>query len=170
MDGARSEFSFWWQALGVITGSLSLISFTQKVFDIGLAGTFAAFVEYYRAVFYPLLQPIYAALAFILPFDLPDWYKDAYLLSVILFAPLMRTVTMQQAREGDGIFTVTAASVSLTLGASLVLLGLYIPFLVIKAFVEDDDDDQGTYRKISVSLLCILAAAILFFALNYQLG
>jgi hypothetical protein len=88
----KRELDFWWCSLGMLAGSLSLISLIQNVLKIGLAPLPRMVIDYYRAV----LRPLHELLVYIIPFELPAWYVDCYILSVIAISAYYRS-----ALKGD---------------------------------------------------------------------
>lgn len=104
---------------------MSVISFIQKVFSVGLVPMTAAIVNFYRKMLYPLFDVI----GHVLHIPIPVWYRDLFLLSAIFAAVFYRTrgflaPTLPKHRE----------LLCLILN-SVTLLGCLIPFFYIALFV-----------------------------------
>jgi hypothetical protein len=69
---------------------MSLISFIQKLFSIGLAPTMNLVVTFYRKMFYPAFYLISYACSF----RIPDWYRDLFVLSALFSVALYRSYTV----------------------------------------------------------------------------
>jgi hypothetical protein len=81
-EEVRSDYGFWILAIGIIPSALSIISVTQRSFSIGLTSIFADIVSYYRKIAFPVFD--------ILPFTVPGWYKDLFILSLVLLVTALR--------------------------------------------------------------------------------
>lgn len=72
----------WWKVFGLVAGSLSLISLIEKIWHVGLLPFPALIVEYYR----DMLVPIHNIVSSFLPFSVPEWYQDLWVLSALYFS------------------------------------------------------------------------------------
>lgn len=84
-----------WVALGIIASSMSVISFVQKLFGIGIVPIMSMGITYYRKMLYPGFEII----GKILHIPIPNWYKDAFVLSFIFSIILARIDIMSFADE-----------------------------------------------------------------------
>jgi hypothetical protein len=154
-DDDFGGFSWWWQLIGACSSGLSLVSLAQKLFTIGLAPFFAGFLDFYRSLFYPLINAIF----FLVPFRLADWYKDLFCISFFLAAAYWKSA--QQIRYGfeDTPFLKAAGVVALSLVVSVPLLALAAPLLMFGSMPEESEE----FRR----LLAIAAiVVVVFFLLN----
>jgi hypothetical protein len=155
-DDDFGGFSWWWQLIGACSSGLSLISLAQKMFTIGLAPFFAGFLDFYRGLFYPLIN----ALFFFVPFHLADWYKDLFCISFFLTAAVFKSGN--EVRYLDDPVQRTAVTLGLGLVLSVPLLGLASPLLTI----GHDPEESEEFRRLLVIAAIVV---VLFFLLNATL-
>ena len=187
---AKSSYNFWLAVFGAIPSTLSIISVTQRMFNVGLGPVFQDILEYYRKLVFPLFDFV--------PFTLPGWYKDLYILSGVALISLVRAMyisfedinqpvryrtivaTQETYRvEPDSPYISLAVWSLMALVASVFLIGiLLVPYLVLarpglylkkRKKLGFDPDDQWTaimsdYFLVSIGLA--VAAAIVFYATN----
>lgn len=169
------EYKFWWWVVGTSVSAISLISLLQKVFGFGLSSVFREFITYYRKVFHFPFE----LLAAVLPVHVPDWYKDAFVLSFIMLSAHLRADAAEGRLRFDSRFTRIMTSVAFPLLLSIPLLGL-LTFLVMLSIVvsrpaalgddrERVDSAVRASRYEAISLFCVAVAVIVFFVLNSQM-
>lgn len=77
------------QILGILVGAASLVSLTQKAFEIGLAPILGDFVSYYRAI----SDFVFATLPGLWGWEVPQWLSDIWAISFV------GTATIRRAQE-----------------------------------------------------------------------
>jgi hypothetical protein len=86
----------WWKIFGLVAGSLSLISLAQKIWHVGLLPIPAAIIGYYR----DMLVPIHNIVSSFVPFTIPDWYEDLWILSALYFSMWARAFDYSLGHKG----------------------------------------------------------------------
>jgi hypothetical protein len=82
----KDEFARIWSAIGIISGSLSIIGLLQKCFVVHLLGVPNLIVEYYHL----LLLPVKDALSFVIHVQVPQWLFDIFVLSFVSAVTFVR--------------------------------------------------------------------------------
>ncbi len=160
---ARDEFSFWWQLLGGLTSAVSLISLAQKAFSIGLAPLFAGILDYYRAIFYPLIE----GLLFFVPFHLPDWYKDLFCLAFVFGLALVRHWSIDDSGGWEVKTVVFLGNFVVAAMGAVTLYGLLAPIFAFSAISSPEEAITSEGAKAALtSMIISIVAAVLFFLLN----
>src|ERR1700674_848566 len=107
-----------WFILGAMSSSISVISFVQKLFSIGLVPVLGMFVNFYRRMLYPLFDIV----GYVIHVPIPSWYRDIFLLSLVFSITRYRVLR---------ILVLTASrykELCLLAFNSITLLGCVIPF------------------------------------------
>ncbi len=68
-----------WLVLGIIAPAMSVISFVQKLFSIGLVPVLSLIIEFYRKMLYP----VFDIFGHILHITIPYWYRDIFVISAV---------------------------------------------------------------------------------------
>lgn len=168
------EFNKGYAIVGTVVSALSLASLIQKYLDVGLKPIVAEFLAYYHKVIGVLTTPIVA----IMPFSVPDWYRDAYVLSFVMLLAETRAVFMTGVvRENVSVpffLRLNWIAVFIAVAGSIMLLGLLAIVwkpLELSAIVNGEGSAHER-RRTRYSLLMFATAwaiAVAFFALNSQL-
>lgn len=157
IDGWKREYLYWYAIGGGLINAASAISLIEKIFSVGLAPVFQEFINYYRKVAYFFLDPIFS----LLPLYVSSSYKDLYLVSLISLAMLLRSgevayadrVHRQYPRLSAGLNKRPAARAAfllieflLALLANLSLVGLVLPFVIVRVHLTMRDHIHRLYR------------------------
>ena len=120
-------------------------------------------------------EPIMTALARVLPFAVPEWYRDLWVISFVLTF-LNLQAALIEVGEGDSVPRPVGMILNMFFGLcilglaalnALVLLGLALPFLALRDLGDKSDAAAAKTCLTSVALAGL--AAVAFFALNSQL-
>ena len=166
----QKEVSNAYAIIGGLVSAGSLISLVQKLFSVGLSPVLYEFVAYYRRVAYFFVD----WMTFWLPFQVPGWYKDAYIISVVCCATYMRAaVATKGGMSWASSLAANAIGVVGGLIASIVLSGFIFPLLAAAVLRSDRKDDDFGFREMLQLYIKMLVATCLatiaFFALNSQM-
>ena len=133
----------------------------------------ADFFAYYHKVIHILTAPIVA----VLPFSVPDWYRDAYMLSFVMLLGETRAVFITRVRENPNVpffmrlnwLTFYAAAIGSIILFGLVSL-LWKPLELSAIINGEGSPHQRRRTRYSLLMFAIaVAIAVAFFALNSQL-
>jgi hypothetical protein len=186
----REEYAYWQQLLGGLAGSVSIISLIQKLFAIGLTPLLAKFLDYYRGIFYPLIDK----LLFFVPFHIPSWYKDLYCLSFVILVAVYRNTdhrrddhlhaAVSRALDPNGLPFQGSPKPSLLLKAvvvpvvaalhSVILFGFFmVPDIIERLRATPLTEAARIHYNeafgAAVSLVAAVCAVVVFFLLNATL-
>jgi hypothetical protein len=162
--------------LGGVISAGALICLLQEIFPVALAPALANSIASYQEIIHLLTEPIMTALARVLPFAVPEWYRDLWIISFVLTSLNLQNALLQTNGQGS-IWLVLARTFAyiffgvciLALAAlnALLLLGLVVPFLAVRDLSNKNDAAAARTCLMSVSVAAL--AAVAFFALNSQL-
>jgi hypothetical protein len=165
---------------GVPVSALALISLVQRVFHVGLTPVLMEIVATWRR----LTEPLAALLKFIasfVPFHLPDWYHDAFILSfilaLILFKAIFLHVTIPDDNDDPKLKMVTQ-----TIGAPLLAFVLSLALLGLagsaKMVVNPHNRDMDAVKREEFNrarahflrdVFAVISLTVVFFAANTKL-
>jgi hypothetical protein len=91
----RTDYATWWLIFSGIASSLSVINLILKFYKVGLAHVLSELIAWYKHLLYPFID----ALTSWMPYALPDWYKDMFILSSILLGAIARSVAGASVTE-----------------------------------------------------------------------
>ncbi len=178
----KSSYGFWIAVCGAVPSALSIISVTQRTFNIGLQPILLDIVSYYRK----LVSPLFG----FLPFEIPGWYKDLWLLSAVILLAGLRTLHVHlnaddgevQKSEPSRVakwLTLVLLYLPLALVASALLAGflllLFILFGWISFYFERgqhaelspvDYEGKAAADYFLLSILLAVVAAVAFYLTN----
>jgi hypothetical protein len=152
-----------------------LISLLQKISGVELAPVLAECMAYRQQVIGFFTEPIMTVLARVLPFALPEWYRDLWVISFVLTS-LNLQAALIEVGKGDAVPRPVIMFLNIFFGLCIlglaalnafILLGLAIPFLALRDLRNKNDADTAKTCLTSVALAAL--AAVAFFALNSQL-
>ena len=150
----RSQYLFAFSILSGLVSAMSLISLIIKYFDVGLAPIAAQLVQFYRDVVAFFLDPI---LAYV-PFRIPAWYRDTFVISLMLLALNLRSQSYISNTYGIPYADTTrvtlfrsvlkfARSISLFLIAAFSLYGLLLPPMLIIHFFKIRSQERRLFAN-----------------------
>ena len=161
--------------LGGVVGAASLISLLQKISGVELAPVLAECMAYGQQIIGFFTEPIMTVLARVLPFALPEWYRDLWVISFVLTS-LNLQAALIEVGEGDTVPGPVRIFLNIFFGLCIlglaalnafILLGLAIPFLALRDL--GNKNDAATAKTCLASVALAALATIAFFALNSQL-
>jgi hypothetical protein len=154
--------------LAILLGIFCLVSFLQRLFDVGLVPLVRDFIDYYRTIAYFFFDMP----ARMLGFHFPDALMDMWTLSFIGAAAYIKTPNIENAR----LFHLYPAftrprywklMLFCILGLSglglAVLFGAFSPITYVDAFHEQPLDLS---KRSGINIIWIICGAIVFFLLN----
>lgn len=147
---------------GWIIASMSLISFTQRLFNIGFGNIASSFVSYYHKLAHAML----GAPAELFGINLPSSLIDFWALSFVCAGAYARAKNIEDARAFRH-FQLKRPSIKLRATVFLISgftgLSLFIPLSAASVHTYMDGDITRNALK---NLLIILTIALGFFILN----
>jgi hypothetical protein len=167
-NGGRAVIGQTIRVLGILIGTLSIVSLTVDVFSIGLRALLLDLVQYYRDL---------ASLTFGLPAGLLGWSApqplvDVWSLSFLGATAYVSTPGIASCRALRGLgFEELPLRWRIGLLVSFGFCGLGIGFLVGVAnpltYVDDFQEEPLDLMKgTAVNLALMIAGAVIFFSLN----
>ncbi len=155
-------FNITIRVLTIIVATMGVISFTQKLFDVGLGSMANSYIGFYRQI----SQAIFGLPAELVGIKIPVILVDFWTLSFISAGAYVRSKNVEKARAFRNY---NFAEPSIKLRASIFFiagftgLGLFVPFsaLSIYTYVRDD-----IMREALKNTIIVLLATIAFFILN----
>jgi len=160
--------------------ALSVVSVIQRFWNVGLVPLLSDFLAFYRKAFYSFFD--------FLPFSLPGWYKDAFILSSVFTAIAIRAIISNsqggfQKYEDLRLIAYFVLGIWWLLFSTLLLGPLFAVLLYILGMVTPDrnSDFEGTsYEEeraaslefanaILFSFVALIVASVAFFVLNANL-
>ena len=167
----RREVSNLYAIIGGLVSAGSLISLVQKFFNIGLAPVLAEFVAYYRRIAHFFVDWLF----FWVPFEVPGWYKDAYVISFVFLVTFVRAIVavlvFRYPSGGSKAIPFFAAGLVGALFWSVPLVGLFMPLAAPRLLggFEQQDEAKAMLRLYTKMLFAMAIATVAFFALNSQM-
>lgn len=167
--------------LGSLFTAFAFVNLAHKLFDIGLAPTMQEILDYYRSIVHPVMSWLLGWVAWLFPaWNVPEWLKDLYTLSLVGGASITRTMIMLQhefldddERNFEGWLGATAGSyfVGALTGLTGMALTVYVmPLAALYVYVRYGGRTANVYQRAhrltTVILILALLGALLFFALN----
>lgn len=168
--------------LGAGVSTLSVVGLVQHVSAFGLIGVCKHFFEWWAGLTNDLVRPPLDWIANSLSLDLPAWGTDAVVLSyVVCSVAAQATVASQSERPELRDASALVRAVIVSLAALMVMLtavgivaGAVIIAYGIKLVLVGDNNRSATpseeakkvAREAGVGALTVLAAVLLFYALN----
>ncbi|MFM9848920.1 MAG: hypothetical protein ACKVP3_17355 [Hyphomicrobiaceae bacterium] len=157
--------------LSGLLATLSVTSLITRYWSVGLGAVALEFIGFYRKAIAFVMDPLLS----ILPFTLPGWYKDAYVLSFILLLLEFKAVaTVNKITPGPNtpyLLRIAFINVYLSALLSAFLVGLvailWKPFEahgILKGQATAHQRARGTYFFISLGTT--FAATVALFAIN----
>ena len=156
------------RVLGILLGIFSLVSFVQRLFDIGMMAIAREIINYYRTIAYFFI----GLPARIFGFHFPDALMDLWTLSFMGATAYAKTPNIENARFFRRYPAVTKvrywkAWLLMIFGLSgiglAVLFGAISPITYIDEFHEEPLDLS---KRAAINVLYIIGGAIAFFILN----
>jgi hypothetical protein len=167
---ARSDYRFWIALLGALLSAPAIISLIQKLFKVGLAPIFSDILDYYRNLYYPVVEALQKLLAFIPWFDFyaliysslmsHEVYKDLTALSFISAIALYRVVMRNNLSFDDLVSVTIVAIIFLVLFVvlALTLIPLIFPLGVLFNMTRYKDNSERLEYLTSLALAAIAVA------------
>src|ERR1700730_10820876 len=128
-----------WLTLGVLASSISVISFIQHFFSIGLAPIMRNIILFYKYMLYP----IFDLFEQILHVAIPDWYRDVFVVSLVFSTTLARVLIMMYINETSSIVwpkpsirIVVIYRYIVVLLQSTSLIGCVLPILYLHTYLS----------------------------------
>jgi len=156
------------RTLGILLGIFSLVSFVQRLFDIGVMAIAREIIDYYRTIAYFFI----GLPARMIGFHFPGALMDMWTLSFIGAAAYAKTPKIENARFFRRHPAVTEVRywkfwLLLIFGLSgiglAVLFGAISPITYVDEFHEEPLDLS---KRAGTNVLYIIGGAIAFFILN----
>ena len=148
--------------LGWIIASMSLISFLQRFFSVGLGVMASNFVSYYRK----LAHAAFGVPAELIGITLPSSLIDFWALSFVCAGAYVRARNVENARSFRHL-QLKRPSIKLRSAIFLISgftgLSLFVPLSAVSIYTYTDGDIT---RDALSNLLIILAVVFAFFVLN----
>jgi len=173
---ARSDYKFWIALLGALLSAPAIISLVQKLFKIGLAPIFSGILDYYRNLYYPIVEALQKLIALIPWFDFyaliysglmsREVYKDLTALSLVSAVALYRVVMRNNLSFDDlGTATIVAAIfLVLFVVLALTLVPLIFPLGVLFNMTRNKDNAERLEYLTSLALAA--TAVAVFYVTN----
>lgn len=162
--------------LGSIVSGGALICLLQKIFGVGLAPVLAESVASFQEIVRFFTEPIMTVLSRIVPFSVPEWYCDLWVISFVLTSLNLQGALIRITSEGKA-WLVAARTflyiffcvciLGLAALNAFVLLGLAMPFLALRDL--RNKSEAATAKTCLMSVVLAVLMAVAFFALNSQL-
>ena len=161
--------------LGSVVGGGSLICLLQKISRVDLTPMLQEGMAVYQEIVNFFTEPMMTTLARVLPFAVPEWYRDLWVISFVLTSLNLRAALIELG-EGDAVPRHVRMFLNMFFGLcilglaalnALILLGLAMPFLALRDL--RDKNDAATAKTCLTSVALAALAAVAFFALNSQL-
>lgn len=156
------------RVLTILVGVISVVSFAQRLFDIGVVATARDAIEYYRAI----AHLIFSAPMELLGIRVPPAVTDVWALSFVGASAYARTPKIEQSRffrrhpglTGRKYWKVWLLFLFGITGIGLfVLLGAISPITYVDEYHEEPLDlSKGAARN----ALYVFGGALVFFVLN----
>jgi hypothetical protein len=156
------------RTLSILLGIFSLVSFVQRLFDIGLVAMAGQIIDYYRIIAYFFI----GLPGRMIGFHFPSSLMDMWTLSFIGAAAYAKTPNIENARFFRrhpsltkvrywkfwllGIFGLSGIGLA-------ALVGAISPFTYVDGFHEDPLDLS---KRAGINVLYIIGGAIAFFIIN----
>jgi hypothetical protein len=162
--------------LGSVVSGGALICLLQKIFRVGLAPVLAEGMGSFQEIVHFFTEPIMTVLAGVLPFAVPEWYCDLWVISFVLTLVNLQGALIGVKREGKAWLVAARTFLYIFFGVCIlglaalnafVLLGLAMPFLALRDLRNKSEAATAKTCLMSVVLAMLITAA--FFALNSQL-
>ncbi|AIF98243.1 hypothetical protein [Alteromonas australica] len=150
--------------LTIVVSTLSLISFCQQVFDIGLSGVFANVVEYYRFVINEVLG--------IFRITLPQSLLDLWTLSFLGAAAYVKSDNIEGSRLLRDVDTRKFIRhwkiiYFFCLGISFFGLGILLTIIYPLTYVDElQSEPANLIRSSARNVIFIVLGLFVFFVLN----
>jgi len=146
----------------------SLVSFTQRLFDVGIFSMFETYLSYYRQVAYFFFGNIWHLFGITVPPKL----IDLWVLSFLGAGAYVKTENIQHSRFLIN-FKLEKVSLALKLflfslfGFSGIGIGIAMASISPTTYVYADTEEQPAIMQgVAKNLLIIVSATIVFFVLN----
>jgi hypothetical protein len=164
-----SETRNTYAVISGLVSAISVISLVAKVFDVGLAPVLREFIEFYRRIANILISP----LLYIVPFQVPEWYRDAFVASLVAMMLFCRSsyLAWPNRSAADSQILNWMLYLLLSFLFSIPLIGLLLLAIFPLKSLSSDKFDRGRARArlFVIALVTTSIAAGAFFALNSQL-
>jgi hypothetical protein len=159
---------------GGLLSAPPIISLIQKRSQVALTPILLDFLNYYRKLFYPVIDVALYLLTFAPWLDIyallyssfmsPEVYKDLTALSLIFTTAFLRVaMDRPKLRSLDfGYFMGLLIITFYVVGCALTLIGLANPII----FITRDPETKKVYKNYIISLVIALIAATAFYATN----
>lgn len=148
--------------LGWIIASMSLISFVQRLFSIGLGAIATSFIDYYRR----LAHAVFAFPAELFGVDIPDSLVDFWALSFVCAGAYAKSKNVEFAR-GFSFLKLEGPPIKLRVFVFIIFgftgIGLFVPLsaLSINTYIDGDITRDALKNLAIISLIVVL-----FYMLN----
>ncbi|MCL6272826.1 hypothetical protein M3P19_02340 [Muricauda sp. 2012CJ35-5] len=122
-----------WNILGITLSASSIVSLIQMGFDIPLALSPEAILNFYRELIQPIFQLLYKPLTWLFnDLTVPNWLMDAQTLSLVISGIYIRAKSVQRV-DGEQIHYQSMLSKIVSIGLlGFTLFGLlFLPFVLI---------------------------------------
>jgi hypothetical protein len=183
MSAARQileEYPSFYGLAGGIASSGSIINLATKLYQTGLAPMLQELLDWYRKIVHLFTDPLMELISKFLPFPIPGWYHDLYVISFILCTLYFRSVFRHMFPRLR--FSIKSLAIIVLSGLfSLIVFGFVLFALSLFFLVKpphSDAADSGVNpisviphvaRLFFVSLGVAVVVTVVFFAANSQL-
>lgn len=154
--------------LGVIFGTVSLVSFAQHMFNVGLVPVLEEFITFYRGMVAYVLWPLTTLIGFMPPQSIIDFWMLSFLGASAYFW----TPHIEQCRALRG-WNLNPRALWWRVGLLLIFgfsgAGLGFVYSAVYPLTYMDslhEEPQDLMKGAAMKVLLICAGAILFFVLN----
>jgi hypothetical protein len=175
----RSELDVQARFFGISAGALALISLIQKVFHFGLVPVLDDIVGAWRHLTASIAQFLKA----LSPVELPSWYHDAFILSLIVavafFRAIPKDVSTQSTNEdgaagarttkADALFEAVFSWIASFIASILLLGSLFLFTSIVGALEAGVSSARRGARQHLRELFGMMSVALVFFVLNSKL-
>ncbi|NWF91792.1 MAG: hypothetical protein HXY46_02660 [Syntrophaceae bacterium] len=156
------------QILSILIGIISLVSFIQRLFDIGVITICKELIDYYRTIAYFFFNlPLR-----VFGLHFPKWLMDIWTLSLVGAASYVKTPNIENAR----FFRLYPVLIKgrywklwflLSLGLSGIGLAfLFVTFWPMTYVDEFHEEPLDLSKRAGMNIFYIIGGAIAFFILN----
>jgi len=159
-SNGRSDVDFQASILAAPVSALALIS-VQKIFDVGLGKVLGDVIDVWRHVTAPLSH----LLAVIVPFHLPSWYPDLFVISFILATLFFRSLPVKVHMKTDLIINWLFSFAAALLAAGVLMLVISLH----DALYSGKPEDRASARLHLRYVFHVICLTLVFYVANSSL-
>ena len=148
------------KTLGLPASTLALINLIHKIFSIGLTPVLNDIITLWKQV----TAPLHLLLSHIIPFHLPDWYYDLFIISFILSAIMWRRGIPAKPHDNQAKYMLFIYTLSFLI--SICFLGITIIPIAIIRVMNKDAKARNQSIQILKDIGYVLTATGTFYGIN----